>query len=201
MAKYITNLPLNNIFGITSAYKQVNTKLWKTYHKGMDFVGSDDVYSVCNGTVKVIGWDEDGWGRYVTIEPTGFPELRFIFAHFEKNGVKVKVGDKVTRTTIIGKMGSTGNSTGKHLHIELRHNNVDVDISKYLGIPNKIATNLNANNFKVNEENADDFLRELTKTKCTECEKLSKELETLKAENTELKNCIKNIKNLIAKWS
>lgn len=204
MANYITNLPLNNIFGITAHYKQINTKYWKTHHKGMDFVGSSNVYSVCNGTVKVIGWDADGWGRYVTVEPTGYPDIRFIFAHLEKNGVKVKVGDKVTRKTVLGIMGSTGNSTGKHLHIEMRYNNVDVDISKYLGVPNKVASNLNSANFKIDEDHADDYLKELvgvSTSVCTDCVKLKQEIEALKKENNEYKTILTNIKNLINEWS
>ena len=127
MSKYITNLPLNNIFSVTACYKQINKKLWATYHKGIDLVGSTDIFSVCDGTVKVVGWDKNGWGRYVTVEPQGYPDIRFIFAHLEKNGVKVKVGDKVTRTTLIGKMGSTGNSTGPHVHLEIRYKGESID--------------------------------------------------------------------------
>ena len=204
MSKYITNLPLNNIFSVTACYKQINKKLWATYHKGIDLVGSTDIFSVCDGTVKVVGWDKNGWGRYVTVEPQGYPDIRFIFAHLEKNGVKVKVGDKVTRTTLIGKMGSTGNSTGKHLHLEMRYKNKDVDVYKHMNIPNKVASNLNSVNYKISEEHADDYLKELvnkSETVCKDCEALKTENASLKKENTELKEIINNIKKFIEKWS
>lgn len=204
MSNYITNLPLNNIFGITACYKQVNTKLWSKHHKGIDFVGSSNIYSVCDGIVRVVGWDSKGWGRYVTVEPNGYPDIRFIFAHFEKNGVKVKVGDKVTRKTILGIMGSTGNVTGKHLHLEMRYKNTDVDVSKYLGIPNKVASNLNASNYKVSKDEADNYLKQLVGKSiavCKDCNALKIENASLKKENTELKEIINNIKKFIEKWS
>ena len=57
------------------------------------------------------------------------------FAHMSK--VNVNVGDTVTRTTVIGEVGTTGNSTGNHLHFETHINGVGVepccviDCSKY----------------------------------------------------------------------
>lgn len=176
---YFTNLPVNNNFSITACYGQINKNLWKTHHKGVDIIGEDNIYSVCNGIVRVINYDK-GWGNYITIEPNGYPEIRFIFAHLKNNSIKVKVGQKVTRKTIIGQMGDTGNVTGKHLHIEMRLNGVDVDITPHLRIENKVASNLNSKNYKVDEINCDNYLEELTKKKCDNCKKYKELLEKIR---------------------
>lgn len=64
----------------------------------------------------------------------------------------VTVGKKVARTTVIGLMGSTGNSTGKHLHYEIRNaSNKYADVSNpatFMGIPNKVGS-YNSANYKV----------------------------------------------------
>ena len=46
----------------------------------------------------------------------------------------VKVGDKVTKGQVIAKVGSTGNSTGPHVHFEVRINGKQVDAAPYLGL-------------------------------------------------------------------
>jgi len=138
MAAYVTNLPLNNVFNVTATFGQTGG-LWKNGHKGIDLTGDKKIYSVCDGEVTFEGYDADGWGRYVSIMPTGQSRVRFIFCHLENNSVKVKKGDKVTRLTHIATMGSTGNSTGVHLHIEMRIDNTPCDVSPYLLIPNKKA--------------------------------------------------------------
>ncbi|MDE5649023.1 MAG: M23 family metallopeptidase, partial [Oscillospiraceae bacterium] len=56
--------------------------------------------------------------------------------------IKVKVGDKVKITDIIGIEGSTGNSTGSHCHYCIRKNGkgTHIDVSEISGIPNKLGT-------------------------------------------------------------
>ena len=119
--------------------------LWKSgYHGGTDLVGldSDKVYSICNGTVERAGYDNGGFGNYVRIKEDG-TENRIYLAHLSK--IYVKVGQRVTYTTVVGLMGDTGNATGKHTHVEIREfqNGVAVrklNASNYMGIPNKVGT-------------------------------------------------------------
>ena len=117
--------------------------LWKSgYHGGTDLVGldSEKVYSVCNGTFERAGYDNGGFGNYVRIKEDN-SEKRIYLAHLSK--IYVKAGQKVTYTTVVGLMGDTGNTTGKHTHVEIREfkNGVAVkklNASDYMGIPNKV---------------------------------------------------------------
>lgn len=119
--------------------------LWKSgYHGGTDLVGldSEKVYSICNGIVERAGYDNGGFGNYVRIKEDG-TENRIYLAHLSK--IYVKVGQRVTYTTVVGLMGETGNATGKHTHVEIREfqNGVAVrklNASNYMGIPNKVGT-------------------------------------------------------------
>ena len=117
--------------------------LWKSgYHGGTDLVGldSENVYSICNGTVERAGYDNGGFGNYVRIKEDN-SENRIYLAHLSK--IYVKVGQKVTYTTIVGLMGDTGNATGKHTHVEIREFKNGVAVKKlnssdYMEIPNKV---------------------------------------------------------------
>ena len=135
----MTNLPITGTFTITATYGQQG-KYWKNGHKGIDFVSENkNIYATCDGVVRVIAYDEGGWGQYVSI---GDAEGRkHIFCHLKKTPIRVKVGQKVNRTTLIGLMGDTGNVTGVHLHYQINDkNNNPIDPTLYLGIPNKKGT-------------------------------------------------------------
>lgn len=92
--------------------------IYKTtkFHSGMDFSANPgtDVYATGNGTVVSAGW-ETGYGNTIEINH-GFG-YRTRYAHLQS--MKVKVGQKVVRGEIIGGVGSTGKSTGPHLHYEV----------------------------------------------------------------------------------
>ena len=67
MSSYTTNIPVNNTFNITAVFGQKGS-LWKNGHKGVDITAENKtIYSICDGEVTVVGWDADGWGRYVSI--------------------------------------------------------------------------------------------------------------------------------------
>ena len=72
--------------------------------------------------------------------------------------INTTTGKKVTRTTLIGIMGSTGNSTGKHLHFEIRNaSNKYADTinpAEYMGIPNKLG-NYNSANYQIQDTQPD----------------------------------------------
>lgn len=90
-------------------------------HKGVDLVGSNSkhIYPINNGTVVTKSYDSGGYGNYVIVSHgNGYWSL---YAHMST--VYVKVGQSVNKTTILGVEGSTGRSTGSHLHLEVRKSN------------------------------------------------------------------------------
>lgn len=150
----VTRLPFNGKFKVTCVYLAKGT-LWRNgYHQGIDLVGitNKNVYSICNGVVERAGWDAGGFGNYVRIKEDG-SENRIYLAHLAQ--VNVKVGQKVTYTTIVGIMGATGNVTGAHTHVEIREfSNGQVvrriDPAAYMGIPNKKGT-YNSKDYPITE--------------------------------------------------
>jgi septal ring factor EnvC (AmiA/AmiB activator) len=210
---YITNLPINGVFSVTAYFGQENKEIWKNGHKGIDVVGETTIYSVCDGVVTYQGYD-DSWGYYVSVMPNGFDRIRFILCHLVKGSIKVKKGDKVTRKTVLGMMGTTGNSTGVHTHIECRIDNVAVDPTPYLKIENKKASKLNSEDYKTTVEESnqimakmiDDFdekngnkvdYKALYTQEKEKSDKYKKQVASLEREVKELKKKISNAKNAL----
>jgi murein DD-endopeptidase MepM/ murein hydrolase activator NlpD len=75
-----------------------------------------------DGRVILAGWNNQGYGNLVIVENG---EYRTYYAHL--SSIPVSVGDEVKAGTVIGLSGSTGNSTGPHLHYEIRKNKVPTD--------------------------------------------------------------------------
>jgi murein DD-endopeptidase MepM/ murein hydrolase activator NlpD len=100
------------------------------YHKGVDIAGSsgEDVLAVAAGVVTWAG-ERVGYGNLVEINHgDGFITR---YAHNER--ALVTVGETVKRGDAIALMGSTGHSTGPHVHFEVLHNGRQVDPTSYLG--------------------------------------------------------------------
>ena len=155
-----TNLPVSGTFNVTAFYGQENTSLWKNGHKGIDIVGETTLYSICDGVVTYQGYDKS-WGYYVSVMPNGFDRVRFILCHMVKGSIKVKKNDKVSRTTVLGKMGATGNVSGVHVHIECRIDNTSVDPTLYLKVKNEKANNLNSANYQTTAEESNRILQQM----------------------------------------
>ncbi len=118
-----------------------------TKHDGLDLVGlnSKEIHSTVNGVIHFAGWENSndktqGFGQFVCIkeDKTGY---FYYFAHLSE--IKVRSGDRVKITDVIGVEGSTGKSTGSHCHYEVRTSfmknspaNV-VNVCNISGIPNK----------------------------------------------------------------
>ena len=88
----------------------------RRFHEGMDFTAptGTDIYATGNGTVVSAGWKQ-GYGNCVEINH-GFGYLT-LYGHM--SAIKSRVGQKVKRGDVIGLVGSTGKSTGPHLHYEV----------------------------------------------------------------------------------
>jgi murein DD-endopeptidase MepM/ murein hydrolase activator NlpD len=100
------------------------------YHKGVDIAGSsgEDVVAVAAGIVTWSG-ERTGYGNLVEINHGDGYVTRY--AHNERT--IVAVGEKVKRGDAIALMGSTGHSTGPHVHFEVLHNGRQVDPMAFLG--------------------------------------------------------------------
>jgi murein DD-endopeptidase MepM/ murein hydrolase activator NlpD len=107
------------------------TSRFRTGHRAIDVAVAYDapVYAARSGRVERIDWDDSGyWGFWVVI---GHGDgLRSYYAHLK--GATVAAGQWVERGQEIGRMGSTGNSTGPHVHFEIRANGTRVDPLGYL---------------------------------------------------------------------
>ena len=98
-------------------------------HSGLDFRSShgDPVRATATGTVITAGWN-GGYGKMVEIDHGNGLTTRY--GHLSE--IDVKVGQRVRIGQTIGKVGSTGRSTGPHLHYETRINDTPVDPQKFL---------------------------------------------------------------------
>ncbi len=97
-----------------------------SFHRGIDLSNSDRyntlVYSTANGKVAFAGTYHDGRGYFVMIHhKINGKHYTSQYYHLKANSIRVKAGDVVTKDTIIGTMGTTGGSTGEHLHFQLHH--------------------------------------------------------------------------------
>jgi murein DD-endopeptidase MepM/ murein hydrolase activator NlpD len=90
---------------------------FKRFHEGMDFTApiGTDIYVTGDGIVEDVLSDYSGYGNHVIVNH-GFG-YRTLYAHMSK--FNVTPGQRVKRGEIIGKVGSTGTSTGPHLHYEV----------------------------------------------------------------------------------
>ena len=100
------------------------------FHKGLDFAGKkgSDVVAVGDGVVSWAG-KRSGYGNLIEINHGNGYSTRY--GHNQSH--LVKVGDKVKKGQQIALMGSTGRSTGPHVHFEVLQNGKTVNPSKYIG--------------------------------------------------------------------
>ena len=98
-------------------------------HNGSDFAGAHgtDIFATADGVVIQAGW-QSGFGRLVTIQHAFGIETRY--AHTSR--IRVTKGQRVSRGDHIADMGSTGRSTGTHLHYEVRVNGKPVNPMIYI---------------------------------------------------------------------
>ena len=112
---------------ITSRYGERGSRRY--VHSGVDLATSlgTPIYSIASGTVTFSGW-QGSYGNMVIVNHGNGVES--YYAHC--NTLNVSVGQTVTGGTMIATVGSTGNSTGAHLHLEIRVNGTAVNPQNYL---------------------------------------------------------------------
>jgi murein DD-endopeptidase MepM/ murein hydrolase activator NlpD len=98
-------------------------------HKGVDFAGSEDADIIATAS-GVVSWAGERYGYGQLIEINHGDSMKTRYGH--NKTIKVSVGDVVTKGQVIAKMGSTGRSTGPHVHYEILRNNRQIDPKKYV---------------------------------------------------------------------
>jgi murein DD-endopeptidase MepM/ murein hydrolase activator NlpD len=103
-------------------------------HNGIDIDGNsgDPIVSTADGTVIELGWDQS-YGNYIVIEHT--QELQSVYMHLQR--ILVEQDEAIEKGQQIGLMGSTGRSTGSHLHYEVHVDGSPVNPQPYLEMYNK----------------------------------------------------------------
>src|SRR6516162_4341048 len=108
-------------------------------HTGLDLHGEtgDVVHATADGTVTAAGWS-GGYGRVVDVDHGNGLSTRY--GHL--SSIAVRVGQSIKSGQIIGKVGSTGRSTGPHLHYETRLRGAATDPQKFLRAGQRLAASL-----------------------------------------------------------
>lgn len=111
----------------------VSSKLgtrWGKLHKGIDIArpSNKTIKAADNGRVESAGYDSSGYGNKVVINHGN--GMKTVYAHL--SSISVETGQVIGKGSAIGVMGSTGNSTGVHLHFEIYVNGKLMDPLEYL---------------------------------------------------------------------
>jgi murein DD-endopeptidase MepM/ murein hydrolase activator NlpD len=169
------------------------------FHKGIDLVseGVKTVVSIGDGIVasSTIVIDKSNatwqWGNYIRIDlDTG---ERVYYCHLSKR--LVTAGQKVSRGEVIGIEGSTGYSTGSHLHLEIRPRGTSgesIDASEFIGIENKVGKVIDTEKKEEVQEMTKSEIEKIIEGKLNEIEAEKALLESADWAVEPLKTLVKN---------
>lgn len=120
-------------YPVTSSYGQrEGSEIVSSFHRGIDLGTGDETPPIEAARTGVVTYAETGWnggfGNLIEIDHGDGIETRY--AHL--SSIVVKQGDRVDTNTVIGYVGTTGNSTGNHLHFEVRVNGEDQNPENFL---------------------------------------------------------------------
>ena len=126
-------------------------------HRGLDFAAPSGtpVFAAGDGIIEKVGWN-GSYGKYIRIRHTGI--YKTAYAHLSGYHKNTRVGKRVLQGKIIGYVGSTGRSTGPHLHYEVIKNNIQVN-------PMKIKLPAGKNISKSNQLNFQNHIRKIINQK------------------------------------
>lgn len=118
-----------------ATYKYVSCYFGGNGHRGTDYAapGGTEIYAVSGGVVTAAAYHYS-WGYYVQVyhgKDDNGNSYSTLYAHMNSAPI-VSVGQSVSKGQTLGYVGSTGNSTGNHLHLEMKVNNVLVNVMNYL---------------------------------------------------------------------
>lgn len=118
---------INSRFGL----RKLSSESRARAHKGVDIAAprGTAVFSAAEGRVARIGYEAGGYGHFIEVlHPNGMSTL---YAHLSR--VDVSSGAEIAHGQRIGLVGSTGFSTGPHLHFEVRRGGVQIDPERVVG--------------------------------------------------------------------
>ena len=118
--------PLKGAGRVSSTYGS----RWGSFHKGIDYAApaGTPIYASAAGKVIYSGYNSGGYGNLVIIEHSN--GYQTYYAH--NSSLYVNVGQSVSQGQHIAGVGTTGDSTGNHLHFEIRKNGTPVNPSQYV---------------------------------------------------------------------
>jgi murein DD-endopeptidase MepM/ murein hydrolase activator NlpD len=121
----IPTCPIDLAPPVAGPYSDLFGPRGNRFHTGLDYpaAGGTPVSAAASGRVTFAGWSYGGWGRLVTIAHGG--RTRTLYAHLSE--VAVRAGQRVEVGQRIGRVGSSGKSSGPHLHFEVRLRGAAVD--------------------------------------------------------------------------
>lgn len=130
---------------ITSPWGPRNVRVGSKFHRGVDIDTANPgrgegpntpTLAVEDGTVTYAGWS-GGYGNFILISHGTQDGKTVETAYGHHYSLKVKTGDKVKQGEVIGLAGTTGQSSGEHLHFEIRINGEKVPTLSYFGVEEK----------------------------------------------------------------
>lgn len=177
-ARALMRTPINGA-RLTSGYGNRKHPIlgYTLAHRGVDFGArtGTPIMAAGDGVVEFSGWI-GGYGRYVRIRHNS--AYKTAYAHMSAIRKGIKPGRRVSQGEIIGFVGSSGRSTGPHLHYEILVNNVQVNPMR-IQLPNSEGLPQSEHDsFAVSIANTNDELRALGIIRYSEAELLDKSLDT-----------------------
>ena len=106
------------------------TQAFYWYHPGVDIANpaAPNILAADSGRIVAVGWDATGYGNRIIIDHGN--GMQTLYGHM--SAFYVTLGQSISRGSAIGRMGSTGRSTGTHLHFEIHQNGIRLNPLNYL---------------------------------------------------------------------
>lgn len=124
---FVVGVPISSDFGP----REAPCSGCSTDHKGLDMNPgiNTPIQAIANGVVvEASAYDNGGFGVYAVIEHVIDGEvITSLYAHMREESLALSVGQQVTVGQQVGNVGSTGQSTGAHLHFEIHRNGTPID--------------------------------------------------------------------------
>lgn len=121
----------------------------KSFHDGIDMSNwsnryNTKIYAAANGKVATVDYDSSR-GNYIVLHHNiNNKKYTSTYLHLKTGSIQVKVGDNVTKNTILATMGTTGSSTGEHLHFSIA---TGLWLTEYIGYYNFVNRTVNPRNY------------------------------------------------------
>jgi len=125
--------PVSSTFCVWPSSVRIITQYFTWYHNGVDIatpIGTamPPLYACTSGVVTRSGWNPWGLGLHVSIDHGNGYET--VYGHMSR--IDVGYGERVSRGQVIGLMGTTGRSTGPHVHFMVKYNGVAQNPLNYM---------------------------------------------------------------------